>query len=42
MIKFQANLTQSLAICQRPKRQKEIEGVNDGVVCHLSQRDRSE
>ena len=36
MMKFQTNPTQRRAICQRPKRQKEIDGVNYGVGCQLS------
>ena len=38
MIKFQTNPTPRHAICQRPKRQKEIDGVNYGSGCQLSQR----
>lgn len=42
MIKFQTNPTQRHAICQRPKLQKEIDGVNYGAVCQLSQPGRLE
>ena len=38
MIKFQTNPTPRHAICQRPKRQKEIDGVNYSSGCQLSQR----
>lgn len=41
MIKFLTNPTQRHAICQRPKLQKEIDGVNYGAVCQPSQRGRS-
>ena len=41
MIKFQTNPTPRHAICQRPKRQKEIDGVNYGSGCQLSQRGQS-
>lgn len=42
MIKVQTNPTQRHAICQRPKLQKEIDGVNYSAVCQLPRRGCSE